>query len=112
MLLSVFERLILLNILPAEGDYTTLKLVRKLRDDLSFDEAEHAALQFKESEGRISWRTTSDEGNPVLAAQDKEIEIGAKAKAIIVGIFEKLDKEKKLKAEHLTIYEKFVEVKE
>ena len=35
MELSVYDRLILLNILPKEGDFTTLKIVRKLREDLT-----------------------------------------------------------------------------
>ena len=109
MLLSVFERLILLNVMPGEGDYTTLKLIRKLKEDLSFDEGEHKALQFKEEGGRVSWRTASDEGSPVLLAQDKEIEVGPKAIAVVCEVLEKLNKEKKLKAEHMSVYEKFVD---
>ena len=34
--LSVYERLVLLNILPKEGNFITLKIIRQLREDLSF----------------------------------------------------------------------------
>ncbi|KKL25025.1 hypothetical protein LCGC14_2409420, partial [marine sediment metagenome] len=47
MKLTIPERLVLVTILPAEGDYTTLKLVRKLRESLSFTEEEHKELNFR-----------------------------------------------------------------
>jgi hypothetical protein len=101
MELSVFERLILLNILPKEGDFTTLKIVRKLREDLSFSESEHTALQFKQDGGNVQWKQEGDV--PV------EISIGEKATDLIVEVLKKLDKEKKLQESHFTLYERFVE---
>ena len=101
MELGVFDRLILLNILPKEGDFTTLKIVRKLREDLSFTEEEHKALEFKaEDEGRVVWRTEADE--------PKEIPIGEKATDIIVEVLKKLNDDKKLQDQHYSLYEKFV----
>lgn len=100
MELGVFDRLILLNILPKEGDFTTLKIVRKLREDLSFTEAEHKALQFQQNEGTIKWQTEAD--------IPKEIQIGEKATDIIVEVLKKLDKDKKLTDQHVSVYEKFV----
>src|SRR5207247_9230228 len=52
---SVQERLILLSILPAEGDLTTLRIVRGLREQLSFSEEEHALLKFNQAENRVAW---------------------------------------------------------
>lgn len=101
MELSVYNRLILLNILPKEGDFTTLKIIRKLREDLSFSEQEHAALQFKQDGGNVQWKQEGDV--PV------EIPIGEKATDIIVEVLKKLDKEKKLTDQHMDLYEKFVE---
>lgn len=104
MKLKTYERLILLNILPLQGDFTTLKLLRKLRETLSFSEAEHKALQFKKSEdGRVEWLSEGD--------IEKDIIIGEKTTDIIVETLKKLDKEKKLKDEHFGLFEKFVEVK-
>ena len=101
MELSVYNRLILLNILPKEGDFTTLKIVRKLREDLSFSEQEHATLQFKQDGGNVQWK---QEGDVAV-----EIPIGEKATDIIVEVLKKLDKEKKLTESHVDLYEKFVE---
>ena len=100
MKLEVFDRLILLNILPKEGDFLTLKIVRQMREDLSFSEAEHKALQFVQDEGNVQWKTES--------AKSKTIVFGIKATEIIVDMLKKLDKEKKLKDEHFNLYEKFV----
>ena len=102
MELGVFERLILLNILPREGDFTTLKIVRKMREGLSFTEEEHKALEFKqEDEGRIRWKQEAD--------KLKEISIGEKATDIIVEVLKKLNDTKKLQDQHYSLYEKFIE---
>ncbi len=100
MELSVFERLILLNILPPEGDFTTLKIVRQLKTDLSFSEEEHAALQFEQNEGTVKWLQEAD--------IPKEIAIGEKATDIIVGVLKDLDKQKKLTEQHYSLFEKFI----
>jgi len=120
--LSVFERLMLLNILPAEGDLPTLRVVRKMREDLSFTEAEHAALRLDNKEGQITWRTAlpqeeaeampSDKAaelNAYIAALNKGVEIalGPKAREIAREALEKMNKEKKLREEHLSLCDKF-----
>jgi hypothetical protein len=101
MLLNTFERLILLNILPREGDFTTLKIVRKMREDLSFSEQEHKDLSITIGEkGQVKWKTEAD--------RDVEISIGEKATDIIVSVLKKLNAEKKLTEQHFSLYEKFV----
>ena len=101
MELGVFERLILLNILPKEGDFTTLKIVRKMREGLSFTEEEHKALEFKqEDEGRVLWKQDAD--------KPKEISIAEKATDIIVEVLKKLNDNKKLQDQHYSLYEKFI----
>ena len=74
MNLNVLERLLLLNHLPKEGDITTIKLVRKLRESLSFSEDEHKKLKFAEQEGRVTWQENIE----------KDVYIGAKTQEIIV----------------------------
>ena len=101
MKLSVFDRIVLLNILPKEGNFATLKIIRKLREDLSFDEAENKALDFQfEENGQVKWRTDAD----II----KDVQIGEKANDIIIDSLKELDKQKKLKDQHYSIYEKFV----
>lgn len=104
MKLNVFERLNLLSILPREGDFITLKILRELREDLSFSEEENAKLDFKQlDDGRVSWN------NKVAKDLIKDVKIGRKAESIIREELEKLNSQKKLKDIHLELYEKFVE---
>ena len=47
MELRIGERLILLGILPNEGNFITLKVVRKLQEELSFSEADFKEYDIK-----------------------------------------------------------------
>ncbi len=99
MELGVFDRLLLLNILPREGDFTTLKIVRTMREDLSFTEEEHKALNFQQDELEVKWNQ---------GAADRDISIGEKATDIIVGVLKQLNADKKLTEQHMSLYEKFM----
>ena len=105
MNLAVFERLVLLSILPKEGNFITLKIVRQLREGLSFNEKEikEVKLSIDPEKGNATWDASKD--------PNKEVEIGREAKKIIVDALEKLDKDSKLTQEHFSLYEKFVEEK-
>ena len=103
MKLNVLDRLLLLNISPNEANFVTLKIVRDLRNELSFSEGEHKKYKFVEDQGRVTW-------NPA-AEQFKEVHIGEKANDIVVEALEKLDKDKKLTLEHMSLFEKFIEKK-
>jgi len=100
MLLKVLDRITLLGLLPEKGDFTTLKIVRQLREDLSFSEIEHELLSLQQTDGRLTWNPQADEG--------KEVEIGAKASVLIEDQLKKLDKEKQLTSQHMSVYEMFV----
>ena len=102
MELGTFDRLILLNILPKEGDFTTLKIIRKMREDLSFSEEEHKALEFKQEEGslNIQWKKEAD--------IERDINFGEKATDVIVDVLKKLNSDKKLTDQHFNLYDKFV----
>uniref|UniRef100_A0A6M3LFR9 Uncharacterized protein n=1 Tax=viral metagenome TaxID=1070528 RepID=A0A6M3LFR9_9ZZZZ len=100
MELDVRERLILLSILPQEGNFITLKVMRQLREGLSFNEEELKQYSFVQNEDRVTWDDKVE--------QVKEIEIGEKATDIIKESLKKLNETKKLKDEHYTIYEKFM----
>ena len=100
MRLSVNDRIILLGIIPQQGDFTTLKIIRDMREELSFSEEDHKILKFRQEETMVYW----EEG-----LEDKEINFGEKATDIIVDAFKKLNDQKKLRIEHMELYEKFVE---
>ena len=98
--LGVKDRLVLLGILPAEGNLVMIRIVRELREGLSFSEAEHKDLQMTELEGgRLRW----EEG----AVPEREFEIGAKGQETIRKALEKLDKDEKLAADHLALCDLF-----
>lgn len=101
MKLSVGDRLIILSILPLEEDFKTLKIVRKLKEDLSFSEEEHKEYQFVQEEDMVRWDDKAE--------QFKDIPIGEKATDIIEEAFKRLNNQKRLREEHLPLYEKFVE---
>jgi len=101
MELNVRERLMLVSVLPKEGDITTLKIIRKLREDLSFSEEEHKVLNFKHQNNMTIWDDAVD--------VKKEIEIGEKATDVITEALETLSKNKKLHEDHLPLWEMFIE---
>jgi len=106
MKLTVHERLMIGNILPQEGDFVTLKVLRNLKMDLSFSEAETKKWSIVSSDGRVDWRLFTDKNKPI--DQEAEIEVGVKAKDIIVKALAELNEKKKLREEHLTLYERFI----
>lgn len=103
MELGVFDRIILINILPREGDFRTLKILRELRENLAFSEEENEALQFKTADdGLVRWVAEAD--------VTKDVPIGEVAREVIETAFKALDRQKKLREEHLDLYERFVPV--
>jgi hypothetical protein len=103
MELTVKERLILQSMLPKEANFTTLKLMRKLREALSFDEEEHKKLQFVQQGERLQWNMEAEQN--LL----KDVQIGDMMNEMIVSELKKMDKDGKLTEDHLSLYEKFVE---
>ncbi len=100
MRLNVVDRLILLSILPREGDVITLRVLRDLKSGLSFSEEELAALQFQNTEQGTIWRREAD--------KEIEIGLGQKANQLICDAFRELNDKKGLKLEFLPTYEKFI----
>jgi len=97
--LTTGERLLLLSVLPREGDITTIRVVSDLRRDLSFSEDEHAALGLRFEEGSVHW----DSGADVPRAFD----FGRKATDTIVVALNKLNAAGRLTEAHLSLCDKF-----
>ena len=97
--LSVKARLMLLGILPPEGNLTTIRIVRELREGLSFSEGEHKDLQMVQDGQQLQWQ----EG----AVPDKVLDIGPKAQEVIREAIKKLDDDKKLVPDHLELVDLF-----
>ena len=100
MKLSVLERLLIQNLLPEKGSYTNLKLMRVARETLSFDEAEHKALNFNQDGEQLKWADG--------VVEDKEVLIGEIVTEMIKKELKALNDKEELKPEQFTLYEKFV----
>lgn len=98
MELGVLERVVILDILPKEANYATLKIKQNLQMDLSFSEEELDEYGITFDGPNINWKSSSE----------KEISIGEKATDLIVESLKKLDEQKKLGEKHITLWEKFV----
>ena len=70
MELSIKERLLLSGVLPQQGNIATLKIVRQLKEDLSFSEEEFKEINLQKS-GEDGFRWDKD--------ISKDIQIGEKA---------------------------------
>jgi acetyl-CoA carboxylase beta subunit len=118
------------SILPQEGDFITLKLVRKLRESLAFSEKEIAEVDFQNqwkcpkcskmhlsSEmpkcpdcnvymqlgGMVHW--DDEKAKKVI----KDVYMGNKMLALCESTLKKLSDESKLTEQHMSLYSKMVE---
>jgi hypothetical protein len=99
MLLSIPERILLLDVLPlAEGDFLFLRAVRAFREDLGFSEEEAAEIHLTRQDNTITWDL---EKNPM-----KEIPIGP---LVAQYLSRSIKAAPKLHEEHLALYSRFVE---
>jgi len=98
--LSVFDRILLLNLLPQEVDMTIYGMYQDCLRYLSFTEDEHDLyLITHQEDGEVKWTNDSE----------KEFYIPKNVLNIIKGRL-KVCKEKDLLAEeHLSLYNKFVD---
>lgn len=103
MYLSVKERLVLISVLPQEGDFLTIKSLREVREALSFTETEQVSLKFSNENGVLNW-DEPDKDNP----SRQPIEIPNSVHDLIVDAFKALDEQKKLTDDHFDLYELFV----
>ena len=100
MKLTVLERLVLQQILPQEGNFVTLKILRSLKTNLGISEKEYKEFEIDQNGEQVTWNAKGNE--------EREIEIGEKATDIIVESLKKLNEEQKLTEQHYSIYEKFL----
>lgn len=100
--LNVAERLTLMGLLPKEGNFVTLKIIRNLSEKVGISQEEYIKFEIQEDPeaNRVKW---GPEGN-----KDVELEFGEKEGDIISDSLRELNDSKKLEQAHFTLYEKFV----
>jgi len=102
--LNIGERLIILQILPKEGNFATLKLIRDLVNKIGISADEHTDFELKQEGDKLSWNAKGSE--------EKSIDFKIKEIELISNALEKLDKEKKLEFSHFSVFEKFAEAED
>jgi len=103
--LTVKQRINLQSILPAQGDFLTVKMVRVLRESLSFTQKEHESLKLvHHPNGSVEWDDKADK------KCIKEFEIPETIISIIKETLEKLNASKQITEAHLDFYEMFMEL--
>jgi len=102
MKLKILERMVLLRMLPAEGNFATLKIIRELESELGFSEADYKKYKLIQEGNNVKWDIKVDED------EQKDVPIGDLAHSIIVTALKDLDEKQKLTQQHISIFEKFI----
>ena len=97
MKLNVLERIMLMQILPNEGNYITFKMLTELKLALTFSEAEYKDYGITEENKQITWKKDGQ----------KEVEIGEKMTEVIKTALKKIDEDNKVNAQLFSLFEKF-----
>lgn len=100
MKLSVIERILLLNLMPAEGNILEMRTKRDIGFKVGLNAEELVKYQVKDEGGNVTW-------NPDVE-QDTEIELGEAEKGFIKEQLVKKSGEGKLTDGHISLYDKFV----
>ena len=102
--LGVLDRITLLKILPQQGSVTTARAVDTLKKRLNFSDTEIETFGLKtEAVGNQQMTFWDDTVDSTV-----EISISARAAVIVEDTLRELDKAKKIEAEHLSLWDKFV----
>jgi hypothetical protein len=102
MKFTVRDRILLIGMLPPQGDFRTIKLLRKLREALAFTEIENKDFKIVSSpNGQVTW-----DGEKGSAG--KEVLVGDVMFEVIVGLLKDMDEKKALTENHVDLYEMFI----
>jgi hypothetical protein len=106
--LDMANRFKLLGILPKEGDYLTLKILRELRESLIPSEEEKKQIGLVElPNGLVQWDLQKEK-----AVGSKTINIGEILEGLVIKTLKDLDSRKKLADIQMELYEIFLLAKE
>lgn len=96
--LNVFDRVLLLNILPEATNNIYFGIYQDFLKKLSFTEEELAKYQiFEDGDGRVKWKNSTR----------KTFDICSKIYDIVCAYLEDCKKKNLLEEEHMELYEKF-----
>jgi hypothetical protein len=107
MELNVKERIVLLGLLPKEGDFKTLKQLREFRESIAFSDQERELLKFvTPPNGGVNWTEPGDADDKEFYTKD--VKIRDSIMELIVDALVNTDKAKRLNDDTFDLYERFV----
>ena len=108
MKLNILDRIMLSNILPKEGTFANLRLLRIVKEEISFNEEENKQLNFRQEGPQLMWESKIVDGKQVDMFPERDFRIGDVVIKLIRTELESLNSQAKLTEQHFSIYEKFV----
>jgi hypothetical protein len=97
--LGIAERLVLLDILPTQGDLMDMMVVEGLRPALILSDTEMTRAAIHQEDARITWDPTQD--------FTKTVCFGPNGLRIVQGVLKDKIEQKKVALEYLSLYRKF-----
>ncbi len=104
MELNILERLMLVSILPQQGDIVSLKLVQDLKMSLAFTEEEIVEYKIVNDDNQVTWDPEAE--------YVKDVQIGPKAMSLIVSELEQRNEDKTLSVDFISLYDKIMDTTE
>jgi hypothetical protein len=101
MRLSVMDRLMLLDVLPQQGNILTLRIVRDAQQALELHTSEIEDWEITLNGPHIRWNQEK--------VQDVDVSLSEAALGIAREAIKKLDGENKLTANHISLWEKLID---
>ena len=102
MILTIHERLKLLELLPKEEDYKGMREIIRAINLLSLADEEGKELEVTFEDNRITWNVEK------ALTMDKDIPFGEWLTKAVREVLRNLNKDHKIAADLMSIYEKFV----
>lgn len=102
MKLEVHERLIVLDLLPKEDDYAGMKALRRFKEGVNFSPDEVEYFELKIENGQYKWNSARS------AEKVKDVPMELYVTDILRDALSKLNKEHKLREEHMSLYDKLI----
>jgi len=116
MPLTVVERMVIPQILPTQGDFRTLRMVKRINAKVELTDDEVEVLNMRQVGNRLHWRDgteedVSDEEREILhtlVREGKEIELEEAELELLREELRKLNDSKRLEMNMISLYEKIV----
>lgn len=98
--LNLLERLVLLQMLPKEGSYVMLKVIRDIQQNVGVKDEEFKEFEIKQEGEQVKW-------NSLKGKVEKDFKFGEKAFDLIQETLKKLNKDSKITGDMFSLCEKF-----